>query len=324
MRDREQIAPFKRFDELDDSPIQYRIPGLLTEQGNVLISAYRKMGKTSLILDLAIALTSSRNFLGQLECMELDGPLVYINLELLEPMLRMYLDDLGIKQNNDMLLSQDYRGRSTSFNLGDPDWRDKYADVLYKEGAKALIVDPIHPLLVSGGADSNNNDESRYTVELLGEIARHAELDHLFVVDHTGHADKSRARGASGKEDWADILWNINSDDQTGAYRTLNVTGRGANGSARYMMKDKELVITSGGSNDHEEAPKEVSKPTPMGVIRDYMAREDRPLTVQAICSATGFSQPTVSRVLSDAITLVEKLPEKEGKAPLWRLIGHY
>ena len=61
-----KIKPFLHISDLSDEPVKYRIPDLLTMRGNVLISAYRKTGKTTLILHLAAALCNKTTpFLGR-------------------------------------------------------------------------------------------------------------------------------------------------------------------------------------------------------------------------------------------------------------------
>jgi hypothetical protein len=315
---------FLALSDLDDTPIEYRIPDLLTTEGNVLISAYRKAGKTSLILNLIAAMTTGQDFLGGLTCEPVAGPVVYVNLELHQSMLRDYCVDMGLKMTNDMVLVQDYRGHAGKFDLSNEEWRMEYSDRLWKEEAAVLIIDPISPLLAMNGVDSNDNDMARVVLENLGEIAADAKLDHLFIIDHTGHADKTRARGASAREDWADMLWNITADDQQGSpYRNLNVIGRGVGGHQRYMRQHKQLQLATGqqGAAQPQQGTAPVS--TTRADILEYM--RDRIVTSTKIQMKLGLHQSTVARELQGLISggRVKIVGKAEGKgaAPLYAIV---
>ncbi len=276
---------YLRLDELDPEPVKQRIDGLLTERGNVLFSAYRKTGKTTLTMHLAAALTSKhKQFLGR-DCKPLVGRLVYVNLELEQNMLRDYCEKQTIDLSRDNILVLDRRGRSSSFHLGDEEWREWWAKSLRKEDAEALIIDPIHVLSVSSGVDSNNNDEARGVLEALGEVAALADLTHLFIVDHTGHADKKRARGASGKEDWADVIWNLQRED--GQEQTLlTASGRGVSGGATFCQgEDGQLYPGESGGGDNAN-----------NRVMLALGKSARGMTIPELCAATGLAQQTVSK----------------------------
>lgn len=301
----------------------------MTTEGNVLISAYRKAGKTSLILNLVAALTTPDKFLGGLSCRPVPGPVVYVNLELHQSMLRQYCTDMGLKIDNDMVLVQDYRGHATKFLLQEEDWRAEYAEKLWKQEASVLIIDPISPLLAMNGVDSNDNDMARVVLENLGEIAADAQLDHLIVIDHTGHAEKGRARGASGKEDWADMLWNVVADAEPNSpYRSLNVIGRGVQGHQRYMKQHNDLVL----ANSSAPTPMGTGRPVagsqpapvekPLNKILAFLRRCDEPVTYKEIERATGLYKPDVSKAMTQAEALgrVKRRGKAGGKggADLW------
>lgn len=315
-RKRDDTPTFLHFDELSSKPIKQRIPKLLTMRSNVLVNAYRKAGKTSLMMDLMASMTSDEDFLGTLSCVKLEGPCVYMNIELEQSMLRQYAQANGIEKDNDAALFLDYCGRMSQFKLADDEWRDDFADALYDIGAAALIIDPIHPVIAMGGGDSNSNDEGRYTMELLGEIRRSAELDHLFVVDHTGHQDKTRARGASSKEDWADVLWNVQSAGDGTEGRTLTAVGRGvADHKITYQLDHGRLHTME---KDYKDG-----KVTAAGAVRAALISAGKALTSQEIQAATGLSSTTVSDTLNemDHVGNVDRHPRKgQGGGYVWNI----
>ncbi len=287
------IEPFVRLDQLSDEPVEMRIPGLLTTRGTVLFSGYRKCGKTTLDFHLVNALSQGGNFLGR-PCTRLTGPLVYVNLDMTENMVRQYATEQGCPLDSPDILIQNYQGIASRFQLGDPSWRYDYAQMLYDQRAAALTVDPIHPLLIGVYADSNNNDESRATLEYLGEVAHQAKLKHLIIIDHTGHADKGRTRGASGKEDWADMLWNLQGAEGQPT-RTLNVIGRGVIGSASYLMGDDHQLVPCD-TPASRQSPQEAQLTERVAMIKKM--REQNPDITQAeVVEITKIPKSAVSRL---------------------------
>jgi len=306
-----RVQPIIGFQDLDSTPITYRIEDLLTMEGNLLINAYRKTGKTSLILNLLAALTSPERFLGCYETVPVMGTVVYINVELHQSMLRKYCLDMGIDKLNDRVLFQDYRGQVSRFDILDEAWRMDYVDMLRDVKARALVMDPIQPMIAMHGGNSNDNDEARKVVEHFSQIAADAGIDHFIAVDHTGHLDKTRARGASGKEDWADVIWNITKDGEGVPERTLTATGRGVDYSCRYTMRDGKLAPI--------EPPKDGEITTKGLVIRELRRC---PLTVADLSAKVGKERSTIAKILGEMLDFGQaKRVGKQGQAEVWQLV---
>lgn len=247
------LQPFIDLADWDGSPIVYRIPDLLPMNCSVLISAFQKTGKSTFVFDLMRALTTGDDFLGR-SCKQLSGPVVYVNFELNRDTLWQYAHDLDIDMESREIKIHDYRGYASKFLIMDDIWRQDYADALIDLDAKALVIDPIHPVMV-GKADSNDNDMAREVLEHLSEIARDASLSHLIVVDHTGKADRGTARGASSKGDWGDVLWNIQGEKT--APRTLHVSGRGPLHTLKYTLDKGRLVLVDNQGRTQQDADRE-------------------------------------------------------------------
>lgn len=306
------ILPLLQVGELDNTPVEYRIDDILTMRGNLLISAYRKTGKTSLILNLLASLTSQAKFLGAYPVIPLAGTVCYVNIELQQSLLRKYCVEMDIDPGGDRVLIQDYRGQISRFMVQEEGWRAEYADMLVEHKVKALVIDPIQPIIAMHGGDSNNNDEARTVMELLGEIANLADLHHLIVVDHTGHMDKTRARGASGKEDWADMLWNIRGADNSND-RQLLATGRAVSGSCEYTMNERKRLV---------------SKPTKQDktiTLEGIIMRECRigPRSVEELIPICNVTRERVGQVLRE-LHQMEQVTRvgKRGQAELWQATG--
>ena len=73
---------------------------------------------------------------------------------------------------------------------------------------KVGAIDPLRRLF---DGDDNDNSVVRAWLQHLNEIKRRAEVDDVFLVVHTGHAEqeegRERARGASRLEGWKDVGW---------------------------------------------------------------------------------------------------------------------
>jgi hypothetical protein len=213
------------------------------------------------------------------------------------------------------VLVDSVRGHASQFKIADGQWREGYADDLLREGASALVIDPISPLMAMHGVDSNDNDMSRMVLEQLGEIAVRANLNHLFIVDHTGHADKTRGRGASAKEDWADVLWNITAPDDS-PYRSLAATGRGVSGAQRYLMRDKRLHLAAAKDAAQGSAGGTVSRE---GLIMAELRKGAR--TSVELAPIAGVTPERVRQLLKEleAVGNVQQRG-KRGHAEQWQL----
>lgn len=238
----ESLFTFKTGAELDDTPFVYRIEGLLPAKCNVLFSAYRKAGKTSTMLNLSKALTTKERFFGEFRTDRVEGRVVYLNFELDEQMFRKYMEDNRLDLDNPRLVILNLRGKVGQFRILDETFRNCFAELLREQECEVLIVDPLSTVMSRHGQDSDNNDAARMVLEMFTEVQALADIDHIIVVDHTGHENKGRVRGASGKEDWADVLWvqEKNGSDLT---RKFKAEGRGVDESSFIISRTADGTI---------------------------------------------------------------------------------
>lgn len=220
------LFEYKKFGELDSTPFSYAIDGLLPTNCNVLFSAKAKAGKTSTSLNLARALTSNDDFLGEFRCPKISGNLVYVNFELDEVMLRQYGLEAGLDFDSTHLITLNLRGKARHFKILNEDFIDAWASELKKIDTEFLIVDPLSPIMAMNGFDSDDNDGARRVLESFGAIQNLAGIDNVLIIDHTGHEQVGRPRGASAKMDWPDVIWNQEKKNGDGT-RTFSAEGRG-------------------------------------------------------------------------------------------------
>jgi Bifunctional DNA primase/polymerase, N-terminal/AAA domain/Winged helix-turn-helix DNA-binding len=301
---------FIKFSDLSDEPLSYRIPGVLPMESNVLFSAYRKAGKTSTIMGLVRALTSPADFL-DLHCARVTGRVVYVNFELSDQMLRKYATDAALKLDSDKMRVWQLRGNARQFPITNDDFALTFAEKLKEADCEVLIIDPLSPIMASMGWDSNDNDRARQVCESFSMVGQKADVSNIIIVDHTGHEIKTRSRGASGKEDWADVLWNL---EKTGDTRKLRIEGRGVDESSISFKRDLdsgELVTV---------IPKDVDNGDRQLLISVLSKRPDS--TSKDVQEDTGWSKSTTNRRLSEAVNAGVVMPpsKSKGSTPTYRL----
>lgn len=252
---REQVGLFqyKTFEELDNTPFTYTIDKLLPTKCNVLFSAKAKAGKTTTTLNLVRALTSTNDFLGEYKCMSVSGKVVYVNLELDEVMLRKYGSDAGLNFTSKHLMTLNLRGMAGQFKILNDMFVDAWSSELRDLDCEVLIVDPLSPIMAMNGFDSDDNDGARRVLENFGAVQTLAGIDHLVIVDHSGHVKAGRPRGASAKMDWPDVIWN--QEKNTDNTRSFSADGRGVESVLSTIARDeltKELKVQLYEDQDRE------------------------------------------------------------------------
>ena len=235
--------PLLDISELDDSPAKYRIKGIMPWEGTVLLAASAKTGKSTLTWNMAHAVATGEEFLGR--ATDYDGErIVYAAFEMEDGTLKEYATSAGVKDGEIKVMP--LKGRASDFNVLDPAVRAALADQLAH--VEILILDPIGPLLASLHLDENSNSDVSRFREACEALMHEAGISLLFLVHHTGHGDKGRARGASVLMDWPDVLWSYTGQDD--APRELKVNGRKCGGdfhvgltsptSGRIMLTEEE------------------------------------------------------------------------------------
>jgi hypothetical protein len=279
---------FVRFSELSDEPLKYRIPGLLPMGTNVLFSAYAKSGKTTTVLSLIRGLTSSADFL-DMPCATVGGRVVYVNFELTDQMLRKYATDSGLKLDNDKLRVWQLQGKASQLVITDPAYQAAFAEKLREAECDVLIIDPLAPVISMQGYKEEDNSGIRAILECFGAVGAMTELENMVIIDHTGHADKNRARAASAKLDWADVIWN---QEVNGEKRSLKAWGRGI----------EEATITFTRNPETGQLEQAVARDVDDGDKRAVLgAIKAKPgIDSQELASVTGLTKQAVSKRTRD------------------------
>ncbi|MGD8214043.1 AAA family ATPase [Aestuariimicrobium sp. Y1814] len=201
-------------------PPRDRITGLAPWEGSTLITAQRKVGKTTTLGNLARCLFTGEDFLDRFPVRPVEGAIGFLNYEVSAAQLARWLDELDV--DRERLVTVNLRGRSNP--LADPDDRASLAEALRSRQVETLIVDPFGRAFTG----DNQNDAGQVTKFLTDlDVFARAEVGavDLFLTNHAGW-NGERSRGSTALEDWADSLWRLVRPDETDPARFFSAFGR--------------------------------------------------------------------------------------------------
>jgi hypothetical protein len=215
-----------RLDELLALPREvepYTIERLLPADGNVVVTAQYKAGKTTLVANLARSLVDGVPFLGAF-AVNARRRVALWNFEVGRGQFAAWLADLGIVEPGAVWV-ENLRG--LTMPLTSPLARQYAIDSLLAHGTEVWIVDPF-ARSYTGESENDNSAVARY-LDQLDDVKAAAGVRELVVVAHTGRADQSagaeRARGATRLDDWPDVRWLLVRDHESGL-RYFRADGR--------------------------------------------------------------------------------------------------
>lgn len=192
--------------------------------GNVVFSAQRKAGKTTVVHNLVRSLVDGDPFLDHFPMLK-TRRVALLDFELSDSMAQRWLRRQNIK-NADHLLTFHLRGRSSSFNILDDRVRARWASRL--SGYEVLILDPLRPILDALGV--NEWSETGPFLQAFDALKEEAGIGEGLIAHHHGHHSE-RASGDSRLEGWPDAIWNLTRDDATDprSFRYFDAYGRDIN-----------------------------------------------------------------------------------------------
>lgn len=223
-----ELLPLVPLGELDDSPIRYRVDGMMPWFGTVMVNAAAKTGKSTLVWNLLRALVRKENFLGK-ETTYDSGPIVYLAFEMEQGDIKTYGKDAGLDGHE--VTVAPLKGQAAKFSILNPLVRSRLATQL--ADTEVLVLDPLGPLLAALRLDENSStDVSRFR-EACEALISEAGISLLLIVHHTGHGNQGRARGSSVLMDWPDALWSYKRGPSDDSPRELVIDGRKVGGKFR-------------------------------------------------------------------------------------------
>jgi hypothetical protein len=221
----------------------FRVQDLMPSDGSTLVPAFRKTGKTTFLLNLALALLTGEDFLGRFGVRPIDGSLAVLNLEVSGRTIAQWAGEVGVPANR--LFIVNLRGRRNPF-AHDED-REELAMLLRKRDVEALMVDPF----VRAYTGKSQNDPSEVGA-WLADLDRFARGDvgatDLVLSTHTGW-EGERSRGSSALEDWPDSVITLVKDSAQARY--MHAFGRDVDveeDRLEYDPATRRLTLAGSGS----------------------------------------------------------------------------
>jgi hypothetical protein len=243
----------------------YRIDRIIPSNSAAFVVAQRKVGKTTLVLNLARSLITGEPFLGVFMPEPLSGRVAFLNYEVSGAQLAAWAEQIGVPVDRMLLVNL----RGSRDPLGHADDRARLADALREHRAEALIVDPFGRAF--GGASQNDaGDVGRWLVDLDRFARSEAGVSDLILTTHAGwYGD--RARGSSALEDWADsIILLTKAEGSASEDRYLKAIGRDVSvDEDRLAFDPVSRLLTMTGSGGR----KEVRQASKAEELLDYVLR---------------------------------------------------
>lgn len=205
-------------DDIEDDDAEHRVDNLLPWDGNALIVAKRKTGKTTWLHNLTASLRGGEPFLGGLNVTApITGRVGFLNYELPRGQFRRWAHDVGLTSAD--LFTVHLRNRRNP--LGHEGDLAHLTDLLVEHDVQVLMVDPLSRAFVG----DNINDTTQMTRflasldQLKGAVGAH----HIVLAAHAGWSG-DRARNSSVIEDWADSIVTLTSNGN--GVRFMSAIGR--------------------------------------------------------------------------------------------------
>jgi hypothetical protein len=297
------LPEFIRLDDFlaqPDSATPYLVDKIWPKGGHILFAAQQKGGKTTARNNLVKSLADGYDFLNKFQITRPEGTIVILDLELPEDMLRRWMRDIGIN-NQQQLIVVPMRGKGATLNLGLPEVRAKWVARLREWDASVVILDCLRPVL-----DALRLSEDKDASKFLGDFDAmlvEADVPDAMVIHHMGHGQE-RARGDSGILGWADAIWSlVLKDPQNPASpRYFRAYGRIERDIPESMLDydhDTRRLTLVGGTRADADA--DAAKPHVVAYLRAHPPTEETPAP----------SQSAIQKALKDDLNIPVKVTKK-------------
>lgn len=214
--------------DLELPPQRWLLEGLIDEGGGTLLLGKTGLGKSSLSLQLALAIASGRPFLDVFPTGD-PKKVVFFQAEntirINQRRLRDFAHAAGISEHyvrDNILFAHNKKPNTRTYGKilnyrGEPqiEFLDYIRAVMEQTQAKVMVVDPLSSY---AGCPENSNDLMRIAVDIISELADEFEATPI-VLHHEGKAGSGNdtqeyettyaSRGASSVPDWATQILQV-------------------------------------------------------------------------------------------------------------------
>lgn len=292
----------------EDEDVAYRIDELWPRNGNVVLAAAYKSGKTTAVGNLIRCLADGDRFLGVYKVDPVtEGTIGLIDFEMPRRKLKQWLGEQGIR-NRSIVKVWSMRGRARTFDLLNPEIRAKWVMRLRDANVKVWLIDCLGPILSALGLAEKANEEVGPILDALMSVATEAGVDEILLVHHMGHGAE-RSRGASRLRDWPDAEWrmvrqrneeNPLAEAAPDAPRFFAAFGRDVDvreGRLLYDPATRRLVYAEG---SRREATSNAALTATLTFVRDNIGRSGR--DVETAVTASGVARGAAREALKTAV----------------------
>lgn len=244
--------------------LRERLAGLLWVDGNAILAAQAKTGKTTLALNVAWSLTSGAPFLGRHELVTpLSGRVAFWNYELTRPQFSSWARSIGFERGcpaSRSLHVEYLRGYRVPFwTKAIEDWA---VDRLRRCETEVWVLDPLQRSMAGVGSIKDNDDMDRF-FEAIDVIKRRAGVRDVLILAHASdrNLEAEHALGASRIDGWPDTRWFYTTDSSGARY--LRVDGRDSamdEEQLRFDPETKALSLVGGGTRIDRKAAAETTR----------------------------------------------------------------
>lgn len=271
---------------------RWRIKGFLPAEGNAVLAATRKSGKTTVTINLIKSLVDHEPFLGRFECSPLDGTVAAFNYEVSADQYRQWLRDAAIANTSQVFL---LHLRGERLPIADPSVRSWIVRWLKDRNVRVWILDPYARAALGIVTNENDNAMAGVFLDHLDVIKAEAGVTEIVLPAHTGktraEAGQESARGAQRLEDWPDALWYLVKDTDTGQ-RFLRAEGRDVDHPEELLTYDQTTRALHLGGWDR----------------RTTKLRKEAETVVQFITDHTGCTKNDIRLGLNIGVGKINKL----------------
>jgi len=286
-----------------------RIERVLPWDSTLWLSAQRKTGKTTVLVNMAYALLTGEKFLGECAVVPLapDERVAMLNFEVTPAKAAAMFNRRGVPL--DRVVQVDLRGRANPFH--NTKQLRSLGEQLKALNVKSVFIDTFSHAFT--GDSQNDATQVRAWIRQVNQWARLVVgATDLVVTDHAGHAEAMRAAGSSAKEADADHIMHLALSDpkDQNSPRHIRTFGRTEDLVKGELLLDKEtetntyreIDSTEKQAQRADQALADMNRAEDAVRLALLQARE--PLRSQELCDLAGETEqgrPLSNRSLDQA-----------------------
>lgn len=221
--------------------IKWAVDGLLRINGRMIISALRKAGKTTLVLNLVTARAAGGMFLGEYECSPPDEgkSVVWLNLELSAEQAREWIQALVVEDEvARRLVAAHLRGTVSRYAPTTDTGRDNLTKLLQDHRGQCVVIDPIAPLMAACGLSINDDKDVAVFMLAVDRIAAAAGVTEVIYIAHIGKGAEEGVEMAKGSSRWEEavdcvVTMGVEKESQRRWFRAI---GRGVDMPEQHLV----------------------------------------------------------------------------------------